>query len=160
MRKGQSGVEFIVLLGFLILVFMGFAYIIQERIVEQQQANQRDLYIQLADKIERELLLASRVRPGYGREFEIPVALNGQDYNVTLEGKDTLVIRSNGEEYIRFLSVNVSLSPTGEPRLLVNESMSTPKIIIRKNMWGDIYINRTCAAKGLTYRNCPVTQEE
>jgi len=160
MRRGQSGFEFIILFGFLVLVFIGFAYIIQGRIVEQQLANQRDLRVQLADKIERELLLASRVRPGYGREFNIPVALGGQDYNVTLEGGDTLVIRSNGEEYIRFLSINVSLSPDQEPRLLVNESMSSPRIIVRKNMWGDIYINRTCAAKGLTYSNCPVTQEE
>jgi len=71
-RRAQSSLEFIILIAFLVIIFLGFASVIGARISEQQAANRHELLIQVADKIERELILASRVSPGYGREFELP----------------------------------------------------------------------------------------
>ncbi len=156
--RGQSSLEFIILIGFVIIIFLGFAAVIESRIVEQQTTNKQKLLVQLADKIEHELLLAEQVRAGYGREFELPRTLGAQPYNITLEGDDTLIITSGEEEYIRFLSVNVTLYPPSTPRLLVNASVNPPRIIIRKNKWGHLFINRTCAVKGLTYKTCPVNE--
>jgi len=56
--------------------------------------------------------------------------------------------------------VNVTLVPPDAPRLLFDASVKPPKIIIRKNRWGRLFINRTCATDGLSFRTCPVSDEE
>jgi hypothetical protein len=140
-RRGQSSIELVMLLAFLLLVFLAFTIIIQGRIREQRALNQLDLYIQVADKVEREMLLASRVNNGYIRSFDFPTTLNGEPYNLTLEGKDTLVVTGNysRNEYIRFLSVNVTLVPKAVERNLSNPA------IITKNETG-IFIRNDCDA--------------
>ncbi|MBR9692834.1 hypothetical protein GOV07_02770 [Candidatus Woesearchaeota archaeon] len=161
--RGQSGIEFIVLLGFLMMVFLGFSMVIQDKITEQHRVNQRDLSVQLADLIERELLLAARVNPGYSRDFDLPLSLGGEGYNVSLEGNDTLVINRIGEEYIRFLSVNVTrIFTSGGPvdERIVDFQGGHRTIYIQKNIWGCLYINRDCVEDGWALHECPVSSSE
>jgi hypothetical protein len=153
MRRGQSGIEFIVLLGFLMIVFLAFSVAIQEQIREQQQLNQRDLSVQLADLVERELLLAQRVSPGFSREFELPRMLGNEPYTIELEGTDTLVITSSGEEYIRFLSVNVSVYPGGKKIMPGN----IQRVILQKtDPYGYLYFNAECVKNDIPLKDCPL----
>lgn len=161
MKKGQSGLEFIVLLGFLLIVFLSFTVVIQEKIREQEMANQRSLSVQLADMIEQELLLAARVAPGYSRAFLLPRVLGKQPYNVTLENGDTLVITKNGEEYLRFLSVNVTLKKeegASDNRIaLLPES---PMVYVQKNEYGRIFFRRDCVKEGKRLEQCAIDESE
>jgi hypothetical protein len=153
-RQGQNSLEFIVLFGFLFIVFLGFSAAIQEKIREQNLLNQQAMYVQLADKVEREFLLASRVGAGYLRSFDLPLTLNGERYNVTLEDPETLVIRgtSSNNEYLRFLSVNVTLEKgTDYSDGLVPEGKQT--VFVQKNDTG-IYVRKDCVAAGLPVESC------
>lgn len=139
-RRGQNSLEFMILFGFLLIVFMGFTFVIQGKIREQQMANQQDQYTQLADMIEKEFLLASRVNTGYMRAFSLPFTLGGESYTATLEDNDTLVIKgtTSNNEYLRFLSVNV---------MMVNQGWRTlnTTVIVSKNDSG-IYVRNDCVS--------------
>ena len=139
-RRGQNSIEFMVLFGFLLIVFVGFTVVIQGKIREQQVANQQDQYSQLADLIEKEFLLASRVNTGYMRAFTLPLTLNGEAYTATLEDPETLVIKGSltNKEYLRFLSVNVTAVPPGANALKTT-------VIVSKNDTG-IYVRNDCTS--------------
>ncbi len=157
--RGQSGIEFIVLLGFLILVFLGFSFVINAKINEQHEANRQDLYAQLADKIEREVLLAARVRPGYSRQFTLPMTLDGELYEVHLETKDTLVIilSTSANEYLRFLSVNVTLYENPGPGgTNIFPDVNERDVIIQKNEWGELFMNRGCVRQDVAAPDCKI----
>ncbi|RME32010.1 hypothetical protein D6789_00900 [Candidatus Woesearchaeota archaeon] len=129
MRRAQSGPEFIVLFGFLMLVFLLFLIALNNRYVEQRELNRELLYAGLADRLETEILIASQVAAGYRRQFSLPYTLDSEPYNVTLETSDTLVIygESTTNEYLRFLSVPVTLVggttntlfPPGNPTIII-----------------------------------------
>ncbi len=145
-RRAQSSFEFIVLLGFMVVVFLGFFVAIETRIADQQQANRLSLYVQLADYVEKEVLLASQVKPGYIRSFPLPAVLQDEPYNLSLEDGDTLVIQGlhSQNEYIRFLDVNVTLVPEGDTSLSLLPSGDVNRtVIIEKNDSG-IYIRKDC----------------
>jgi hypothetical protein len=153
-RRGQNSLEFIVLFGFLFLVFIGFSAAIQEKMREQNLLNQQAMYVQLADKVEREFLLASRVGAGYLRSFDLPLTLNGETYNITLEDPETLVIRgtSSKNEYLRFLSVKITLERGTDPSdSLVPAGKQT--VLVQKNDSG-IYVRKDCVAAGLSVESC------
>jgi hypothetical protein len=139
-RRGQNSLEFMVLFGFLFIVFIGFTFVIQGKIREQLLANQQDQYVQLADKIEKEFLLASRVNTGYMRAFDLPLTLNGESYTATLEDVDTLVIKgsSSNNEYLRFLSANVTMANPAWKAL-------NATVIVSKNDSG-IFVRNDCAS--------------
>jgi len=156
--KGQVSIEFILLLGFMVVVFIAFVVVIQGQIRDQQQVRQLSLYSQLADKVEREVLLAERVNPGYSREFDLPLTLDGEPYNLTLEGKDTIVIRGNysENEYIRFLSSNVTgIETNGVPAVGTYVLLPANKlsVIIQKNSSG-IFFRKDCVQNGMNASAC------
>ncbi len=161
-RRAQGSFEFIVLLGFMVVVFLGFFVAIETRIADQQQANRLSLYVQLADYVEKEMLLASQVRPGYICSFPLPAVLQDEPYNLTLEDGDTLVIqgRYSQNEYIRFLDVNVTLVPSGvtetNPDSFLPPGDVNRTVIIEKNDTG-IYIRKDCERQGLDLAACQAT---
>jgi uncharacterized protein (UPF0333 family) len=87
-KKGQASLEFIVLFGFLFFIFIAIlgAYVNFSKI----QHNERD-YSALEDivgKINMEIVLASNVKDGYTREFEVPMKAGQKDYSLTVIGRD------------------------------------------------------------------------
>jgi hypothetical protein len=108
--RGQTSIELIVLLSFMFVVLISFFFVIETKVRQEQERKQQDLSVQLADLLEREITLAAQVQPGYMREFALPPTLNNQNYTVTIEDPNTLVLNSSGHEYLRFLSVDINLT--------------------------------------------------
>lgn len=165
MRRGQSSFELIILIGFLFIIFLGFVIVIQTKIKEQNLIQQEDRYVQLADLVEKEILLASKVRPGYMREFTLPKTLGNEPYNLSLEGGDALVIKGaySQNEYIRFLSVNLyfNQSRTSVDGNILPEGKHS--VIIEKTDWTantgeyNLLIRQDCVKAGEDFLHCPTT---
>lgn len=150
--KGQSSIELVLLVGFLTIVMLFFFLVIQTRVNEQQDIKQVTLQSQLADLIEREIVLAARVDPGYMREFDVPRDLDGEHYNLSFEDLNTLVIDGDlsVNEYIRFIDVNVTLTGTGQPYVLAE---GEHRIILERHNYG-VKIRKDCVQSGLTFLTC------
>jgi hypothetical protein len=90
--------------------------------------------------VEAEILLATRTSTGYMRAFSLPTVLANEPYNATLEDSETLVITGNSShnQYLRFLSVNVTLVPATPTQL-------PSTVIIEKNESG-LFIRNDCAS--------------
>lgn len=142
MRKGQGSVELMVLMAFMFVALASFFLVVQTRVQAQQRLQQEDLRIQLADLIEQELILASRVEIGYWRSFEVPPALGIENYTLKIDDENLLIIKGNlsQNEYLRFLNVNVSLQPGPDGDVLAPGSR---KIIIQR-VSGKVLIRKDC----------------
>lgn len=167
MRRGQSSFEFAILIGFLVLVFMGFFLAVQFRSSEQQSINRELRYGQLVNIVEQELLLASSVKTGYYRQFFSPLYLGSEAYVLSWSDDDTLVLRGSASqnEYIRFLTVKafliqaLNLSPGVEnPFCPISSSLvccpyigngficdTPPKIVLTTDENGLLLIRKDCA---------------
>ncbi len=140
------------------MIFLGFFFVIHGKIREQNLLNEHDQYVQLADLIEKEVLLASKSNFGYLRAFTLPNELNNEPYRVVLEdgtafgapgggtGGDTLVITGtiSGTEYVRFLSVKLffqdapsdgvySFPTNGAPLILEKREVVTQYVLLVRN---------------------------
>jgi len=95
--KGQSAMEFLVLISILIIVFIAFYAIVFQRI--QDTNNKKDVLLgeDMASKVQREILLAAKVSDGYSREFTLPDTIEGMDYNILISGKELTVKTPNTE---------------------------------------------------------------
>lgn len=153
MRRGQSSPEFIILFGFLMLIFILFLIALNNRYVDQQRLNRELLYAGLADRLETEIMLASQVTAGYRREFELPYTIDGEPYNVTLETGDTLVIYSetSTNEYLRFLGVTVTLVGSAPDSLF---PAGTPRIIIERDPFLGVRIRKDCVENNIPVEEC------
>lgn len=151
MRRGQTGTEFIILFGFLLIVFMVFFVAMQNRVTDQQFFNREILYSALADKVEQELLLAAQVKPGYMRDFELPLTLDGEPYNVTIED-NTIVIKGNysQNEFLRFLGFDVNFVPGGATSVLTGSS----RLVIVERTATGVFIRKDCVSAGQTADTC------
>lgn len=150
--RAQTGPEFIILFGFLLFAFLIFLTVVQNKVLDQQEANRRALFESVADRVEEELLRAAQVRTGYMREFSLPRTLRGEPYNVSIEGKRTIVVGSeqSENEYLRFLSFNATLVPGGNENLLVPGEW---RVIVQRNESG-LYIRKDCVAAGKGLPSC------
>lgn len=58
--------------------------------------------------IESELFLATKVEPGYIRSFEIPLTLNGENYNLSIQGEYVVLTYNN----VDFVGVSPNITGT------------------------------------------------
>ncbi len=140
-RRGQAAIEFLVLLGFMTLVFTAFIVVVEQRTsLAKQQGAQGEL-VGVAGIIEDEVTIAQKVRPGYERVFELPVLVENQQYNVTLsppQGPSEVAVSSGEFSHVLFLQVN-----------LTNGSSAAPgRNKIRKDAQGAISISPTNDSAG------------
>lgn len=105
MNKSQVSVELVVLFGFMMLVLMGFIYVVASRVVEAQQAKERAQIDDLGKTLESEIKLAASVANGYRREIDIPYTVGGLSYDITFS--DAATINGNHTELVLKL-VNIS----------------------------------------------------
>ena len=117
MTRGQAAVEFIVLSGFMILVFTTFFLVIEERSSLEKQQDQQEQLVQIANVIEQEVLLASQVEEGYGRTFELPLTIGTEPYEIRAypidRPSEIVIVAGQGDdevEYVLFLQENLTPS--------------------------------------------------
>ena len=84
MKRGQSAIEFLILVGAMLFVFVLFLGLFQKNIGEKIVEKRNYALTELALTIQNEINLASEASNGYSRTFEIPKDILGSDYDVNI----------------------------------------------------------------------------
>lgn len=108
MSKSQSAMEFVMLSSFMLLVILGFFSLASSKMVDARLEGNKKISQDIADFAYREIEIAKSVNDGYSRVFEMPQAVNGINYSVSVIDSRELVVGYLGEEHIKFLPVNVT----------------------------------------------------
>ena len=96
-KKSQSAVEFIILVGIVILFFTIFFVAINENQSDELKQKQTTHVNEIAFTVQEEIDLAFNAQNGYNREFEIPEKIKGQDYNIEITENSIYVQNSRGK---------------------------------------------------------------
>jgi uncharacterized protein YpmB len=127
-NRGQSAIEFLILIGAVFFFFIVFLFAIQSSIVEKSKEGV-DLEIrEVALIVQDEISLAVGSSDGYSRNFVLPNKIRGRDYNASIIGSLVYVITNDGKHAVS-LSV---LNATGQPTIGNNQ--------VRRDA-GRVYLN-------------------
>jgi hypothetical protein len=89
--------EFFMLVGVLLFVFIMFYAISFEQMQAKNYEKGIILGEDIANKVQREILLATSVSEGYYREFKLPSTAEGLNYSVIVKGGEVAVIMPQNE---------------------------------------------------------------
>lgn len=129
-RKSQSAVEFVILVGFVLFFFTVFFLAIQGNMSDQLK-QKKDMEIkEVALTVQDEINLALSASDGYSREFQIPANINGQEYTISLNG-DMVYIRTNDGKHAMALPIS---NVTGDIK-------KSPEVNLIKKDGGRILLN-------------------
>jgi len=126
-RRGQSSIEFVMILGMLFFIFMGIFAVIQGRMNSVARERSMVMLEQIGNVVRQEVTLASSARGQYVREFYLPELIGGYNYSV-LTTQTEIAVRLDLSDYVIFLNQNI----TG--------TMKKGKNVIR-NIEGNITLN-------------------
>jgi uncharacterized protein (UPF0333 family) len=128
MKKGQSSIEFIILISAVITFFIIAVIYLQQNLLSRQKEEANLILKDTALHIQEEISLAVRASEGYKRDFLLPVNILGRNYSINV---------SNQIIYLYTLDNKYALTlPTQE----INGTFYSGKNTITKNK-GIIYIN-------------------
>lgn len=98
LKKGQSAIEFIMLVAGVLLFFTIFFMILQNN-TEMKYTEKNNLLIkQTAHKIKDEIDLATTASEGYSRVFKIPEKIGNREYNATIQ-EGMIYLITHDEKY-------------------------------------------------------------
>ena len=127
-KRGQSAIEFMIISGVVIFMFLTYSFFIQSKIADKG-FERRDLLTQeVANTIKDEINLALEATDGYSRTFNLANTILNADYNATIDGDLVYVRTLDGKHAIAVPVANV----TGQ--LIIGDNT------IRKSN-GVIYLN-------------------
>lgn len=106
-KKSQFTIEFVILIAFMFIIFVGFFAIVSYRLIEEGEEEKQKIIENIATLVENEIKLAKTVKDGYNRTFKIPRKINGNDYAIEIKEDRELVVNYSGYEYVLFLPENV-----------------------------------------------------
>jgi len=126
--RGQSAIEFLVLITGIMVFFIVLLYAVYSNI-EQETKEQLDIEVnEIARIIQDEINLAAGASDGYKRHFSLPERTANREYNASIVGNSVFVRTYDGKFAVSLPVLNVS----GELKLGDN-------LIRRYN--GTIYLN-------------------
>lgn len=128
-KKSQSSIEFIILVGFVLLFFIIFFLVIQINIGDKIKERKNLAVKEIAFAIQDEINLASKSTDGYQRRFKIANKIGEEDYYAKIIDGIIYVKTSDGKNAIALPVSNV----TGD--ILKGDNL------IRKEN-GGIYLNQ------------------
>ena len=127
-NKAQFAIEFIVLISFMFVIFLGFTAVITSKILDAKESERQQTAEDIATLAKNEIDLARSVSDGYNRTFNLPAAIEGNSYNISIIDNRELVVKYLDKEHVLFLQDNVAGN--------VNSGKNT---ITKEN--GIVYIN-------------------
>src|SRR3989344_125196 len=140
MSKSQISMKFIMVISLFFLFFTGFLALTHSQYSELNDERDYAMMTDLASSIRNEVLMASKVRNNYIRNFEIPYKVNGKDYNISLE-KDVLTIENEEKK-----SVTIALPADIKGKFIERTELGQLKHCITKNEIDGIRISRNLAS--------------
>jgi hypothetical protein len=106
-KKSQSSMEFVILTGFMMLVFVIFFIVIQGRLVVVKDVRAEQRALEIASIVKNEVELANTVTEGYERVFFIPYDIDGESYTIFIYDDYELVINHSGRQFVSFFDYPV-----------------------------------------------------
>ncbi|MBI5804053.1 hypothetical protein HY450_02310 [Candidatus Pacearchaeota archaeon] len=104
-EKGQSAVEFIILVGAVMFFFIAMLYVFQQNLADKSVEERNRLLNEIGLSIQKEIELASDSSEGYTREFKVPETLLNLEYTVELT-ESVLYIHTDDGKYALTLPVH------------------------------------------------------
>ena len=95
--KGQGAMEFIILAGMLLLMFIIISGITLDRTIHINRKRDIILGEDLVTKVQKEINLAARVLDGYSRNFTLPQKLGTKNYTILIAGQEAIVRTDKGD---------------------------------------------------------------
>ena len=105
-NKSQSSTEFVVLASFMLLIFIVFIMVIQQKAIVSNREKSDAIANEVMAQVLNEIKIATSVSDSYYREFTLPSKSHGLEYNITLTssgGDAELVLGYENREMVRFL---------------------------------------------------------
>ena len=113
--------EFIVLIAFMFLIFVGFFAVVSARILEAKEGENKQIAQSLANLVFDEIKLANSAANGYSRTFNVPSKIKGNTYAISIASNRELTVNYLGNEHVIFLpgnvqgNVNLGLNSVSKP---------------------------------------------
>jgi len=107
MKKGQSALEFIILISFMIIIFVSFFVVIQARILDVVEKNDETYLTELNSIVLRETKIAVRALPDYSHSFHMPTHIQGKPYTINLIENREVISSYGSYEQVNFLDEDV-----------------------------------------------------
>lgn len=107
-KKAQTAIEFVILIGFLMIAFTLFFLIIQQNMSDKINDRQNAQIKEIALMVKNEINLAFQSSDGYRREFELVKNPYGGDYSIEIQENIVLVESTNGIHAISLAVQEVS----------------------------------------------------
>lgn len=119
-KRGQSAVEFSLLISFMFIIFTLFLYYATERMAESKKEADYAALSSIGKAVQAELEVAFTTEPGYHRNFTIPINSNGRGYSIDLLTSITesiIKLKYTEESYTMSFSLPDSIKGTVNPGL-------------------------------------------
>lgn len=107
-RKAQSAIEFVILVGAMLFIFITFLFVFQQKTAERSYERRNFAIQELALNVQNELSIAACATDGYQREFEVPSKILGMEYDITLIANSVYINTTDGRHAMALPVQNVS----------------------------------------------------
>jgi hypothetical protein len=104
--KGQSAIEFVILVMAILFLFVGFLYFIQGKVYDSQNEAVTVAVNEIAITVRDEINLAHSSADGYSRQFFLPLNLNGFDYEANIL-ENSIYVRTEDGKHAVALPISV-----------------------------------------------------
>jgi hypothetical protein len=101
--KAQFAIEFIVLMSFMFLIFVGFVAIVTTKITDAEDADRQEIVEEIATLLNNEIQVAKSTTDGYTRTFKLPGKIDGNVYSAEILSNRELVVNYVDKEHVSFL---------------------------------------------------------
>ena len=108
--KGQSAMEFMTLIGVLLIIFVAMLGIVSSDIAYTNKKKELMIGEDIIIKIQREINLAARALDGYSREFTIPEKLGNKNYSIWVTGNEVIISTANNDFWRVIPTVNGNIT--------------------------------------------------
>jgi hypothetical protein len=127
--RAQSTIEFIILVGVMLMFFLGILYVFYGTLAEKTGSQRQKAVEDIAESVQKELQLALTASEGYQRTFSLPPNAYGQNYTASIVGNNSVYVSLDNGKYSLLL-------PTPSVQGNLNKTIN----LVRKEN-GTIYLN-------------------
>ena len=107
-KNSQTSIEFVILVGFVLLFFTTFFLTIHGNISDKIKERQTKLVIEIASTVQDEIDLAFESIDGYYRKFIIPDYVASKSYDINITEGMVYVRTTDGKQAIALPVQNIS----------------------------------------------------
>lgn len=107
--KGQTAIEFMVIMGFALFFFVSFFAIIQNNLQEEDDEKERMIAQNIIMDVKNEIKIAAEASDGYSRVFTLPYNILGRDYEISIIN-NMIYLKVEEGTGIAYNTLNVSSS--------------------------------------------------